>query len=54
MLDAEVTVKFILSDVCFESDLVDESHFQEIVQEYMENEIAFFDEFHIVECKKIS
>ena len=54
MLDAEVTVTFVLNDVCFESDLVDDDHFSELVQEILDSGEYKIEDFHIKKVTKIS
>lgn len=54
-LDAEITVKLIINDVCWESDLADEDHFQELVQDMINSGEIVLDEYStIIDVKKIS
>lgn len=54
MLDAEVTITFVLDDVCFESDLIDENHFAELVNEILESGEYTIEDFEIKKISKIS
>ena len=56
MIDAEVTITFVVNDVCWASDLDDdESYFSEIVEENLSNEFDWNNiEYSIKSVKKIS
>lgn len=44
VLGAEITVKLHLEEICWESDLIDDDHFEELVRERIESGEITLDE----------
>lgn len=58
MIDAEVTVKFVISDICNEDDIDDTFSFDDAVKDVIESEglyslILYSDDYEITEIKPI-
>ena len=52
--DAEVTITFVINNVCFDSDLDEYTSFEDIVKELIEDEgLSIADEFIIEKIRKI-